>query len=89
MNTVAYGAHCCGRAWNRSCDNLTARIAEAEQHHWLGEAEGLKVSLAGAQAKLGQMDQITARRGQVGLGMPTFPDIAARTITRTPNLDQL
>jgi hypothetical protein len=70
------------------CDNLTARIAEAEQHRWLGEAEGLKVSLAGARAKLAQMDQITARR-QVGLGMPTFPDIAARTIAGTRNLDQL
>ena len=43
-------------------DNLIARIAEAESHRWLGEAEGLKVSLAGARAKLAQMDQITARR---------------------------
>src|SRR6516225_213899 len=31
------------------CDNLAARIAEAETNHWLGEAEGLKVSLSGAQ----------------------------------------
>ena len=30
-------------------DNLIARIAEAERHGWLGEAEGLKVSLAGAE----------------------------------------
>ena len=30
-------------------DNLLARIAEAESHRWLGEAEGLKVSLAGAR----------------------------------------
>ena len=30
-------------------DNLIARIAEAESHRWLGEAEGLKVSLAGAR----------------------------------------
>jgi hypothetical protein len=64
------------------CDNLTARITEAEQHRWLGEAEGLKVSLAGAQAKLAQMNEITTRRGSpVGLGMPTFPDIASRTVT--------
>jgi hypothetical protein len=62
-------------------DNLTARIAEAEQQRWFGEAEGLKVSLAGAQAKLAQMDQITTRRSPVGLGTPTFPDIAARTVT--------
>jgi hypothetical protein len=63
------------------CDNLTTRIAEAEQHHWLGEAEGLKVSLAGARAKLAQMDDISVRRGRVGLGIPTFPDVASRTVT--------
>jgi hypothetical protein len=63
-------------------DNLIARIAEAEAHRWLGEAEGLKVSLAGARAKLAQMDQITARRNQtVHLGIPSFTDAAGRTIT--------
>jgi integrase-like protein len=67
-------------------DNLTARIAEAEQHRWLGEAEGLKVSLAGAQAKLTQMHEITARRGPVGLGIPTFPNVAARTVTTPTTL---
>ena len=64
------------------CDSLTARIAEAESSHWLGEAEGLKVSLAGARHKLAQMDQITARRATaVSLGIPAFPDAAGRTIT--------
>jgi hypothetical protein len=43
-------------------DNLQARIAEAETHRWFGEAEGLKVSLAGARSKLAQMDQISVRR---------------------------
>jgi len=63
-------------------DNLIARIAEAESHRWLGEAEGLKVSLAGARAKLAQMDQITTRRNQtVHLGIPTFTDAAGRTST--------
>ena len=63
-------------------DNLIARITEAESHHWLGEAEGLKVSLAGADAKLAQMDQITAQRNHsVQLGIPTFTDAAGRTIT--------
>lgn len=63
-------------------DNLIARIAEAESHHWLGEAEGLKVSLAGARAKLAQMDQITAHRAStVHLGTPTFADTAGRAIT--------
>lgn len=66
-------------------DNLTARIAEAESHRWLGEAEGLKVSLAGAEAKLAQMDQITTRRGQaVELGIPTFTDAAGRMNTSPP-----
>jgi hypothetical protein len=32
-------------------DNLLDRIAEAEREGWLGEAEGLKVSLAGAEAQ--------------------------------------
>src|SRR5262249_52453933 len=68
------------------CDNLTTRIAEAEQHRWLGEAEGLKVSLASARAKLAQMDQITTRR-TVGLGIPTFPDVAARTVTTPTTLN--
>ena len=60
-------------------DNLLARIAEAESHRWYGEAEGLKVSLAGANAKLAQMDHISARRTQaVQLGIPSFTDTAGR-----------
>ena len=35
-------------------DNLIARIAEAEREGWLGEIEGLKISLAGADDKLTQ-----------------------------------
>ncbi|MGH6781584.1 MAG: tyrosine-type recombinase/integrase, partial [Sphingomonadaceae bacterium] len=60
-------------------DNLIERIKEAETHRWLGEAEGLKVSLAGAHAKLAQMDQLTARRTTTDLGMPTFTQAAGRT----------
>ncbi|MGP9502898.1 tyrosine-type recombinase/integrase, partial [Specibacter sp. AOP5-B1-6] len=61
-------------------DNLIDRIKEAEAHRWLGEAEGLKVSLAGARAKLTEMDQITARRTTTTqLGMPTFTQTAGRT----------
>jgi integrase len=60
--------------------NLTARIAEAQREGWLGEAEGLKVSLAAAEAKLTQVDSLIARqRDAVSLGMPSFPDIAGRT----------
>jgi hypothetical protein len=64
------------------CDNLLARIAEAESARWFGEAEGLKVSLAGAQHKLAQMDQIAARRdAAVHLGIPNFPDVTGRAST--------
>jgi integrase len=39
--------------------NLTARIVEAERQGWLGEVEGLQVSLAGAEDKLAQIDRHT------------------------------
>jgi integrase len=50
-------------------DSLTARIAEAEREGWLGEAEGLKVSLAGAEDKLAQIDR-RSRNGPIDLGLP-------------------
>src|SRR5580700_6141092 len=53
-------------------DNLTARIAEADREGWLGEAEGLKISLAGAQDKLAQIDRRTRTPTPVGLGMPAL-----------------
>lgn len=52
-------------------DNLIARIDEARQHGWLGEVEGLHISLTGARAKLIQLDQIANPRTPVGLGLPT------------------
>ncbi|MEV6145206.1 hypothetical protein ACIPJO_34430 [Streptomyces sp. NPDC086993] len=61
-------------------DNLVARIAEAEREGWLGEVEGLKVSLAGAEDKLAQMDATTARTAAtVDLGMPGFTQAAGRS----------
>ncbi len=61
-------------------DNLIARIIEAKREGWLGEAEGLQISLAGAQDKLAQLDAEAARRSTaVSLGMPTFGQIAVRT----------
>lgn len=61
-------------------DNLVARIAEAEREGWLGEVEGLQVSLADAQGKLAQLDDESARRSTVvNLGMPGFSQIAVRT----------
>ena len=50
-------------------DNLIARITEAEREGWLGEVEGLKVSLAGAEDKLAQIDRRT-HPAPVDLGLP-------------------
>jgi hypothetical protein len=61
-------------------DNLHARIAEAERQGWLGEVEGLKVSLAGAEDKLAQIKATLQRRADtIQLGMPTFTALAGRT----------
>jgi Phage integrase family len=54
-------------------DNLIARIAEAEREGWLGEIEGLKISLAGAGDKLAQIDR-RARTQPVDLGIPAIPE---------------
>ena len=62
-------------------DNLHDRIAEAEREGWPGEIEGLKVSLAGTEDKLAQIDATLRRQDQaVHLGMPAFPDIAGRSV---------
>jgi len=61
-------------------DNLHARIAEAEREGWLGELEGLKVSLAGAEDKLAQIDTTHRRQGEtIHLGKPTFTDLTGRS----------
>jgi hypothetical protein len=57
-------------------DNLLDRIAEAEREGWFGEVEGLRVSLAGAQAKLTQIDH---RPGQTATALTLGP-----TRTTTP-----
>ncbi|WP_067479811.1 hypothetical protein [Nocardia amamiensis] len=52
-------------------DNLIDRIAEAEREGWLGEVEGLKISLAGAEDKLTQLDRRTrTTTAPVDLGIP-------------------
>jgi hypothetical protein len=60
-------------------ESLLARITEAEHEGWLGEVEGLKVSLASAEQKLAQLDQRSRRTVTINLGLPTFLDIAGRT----------
>ena len=62
-------------------DNLHDRIAEAEREGWLGEIEGLKVSLAGTEDKLAQIEIALRRQEQaVHLGMPASPGIAGRSV---------
>ena len=63
-------------ASRRSAATSTARIAEAEREGWLGEIEGLKISLAGADDKLAQIDRRSQAAAAVTLGMPGFPATA-------------
>jgi hypothetical protein len=49
-------------------DNLIARITEAEREGWLGEVEGLRISLAGANDKLTQLDR---RHATTVVDLPT------------------
>ncbi|MGW0476217.1 tyrosine-type recombinase/integrase [Streptomyces coeruleorubidus] len=58
-------------------DNLLARIIEAEREGWLGELEGLEVSLAGAQDKLAPLDAQQVRRN-------TVVELASRPSTTSP-----
>ena len=54
-------------------ENLLARIEEARREGWLGEVEGLQISLAGARTKLTQVEQMTSTgpRQPAQLGIPT------------------
>jgi hypothetical protein len=55
-------------------DNLADRIAEAHREGWLGEIEGLQISLTNTEAKLDQLDAAQKRReSTIHLGLPAFP----------------
>ena len=69
-------------------DNLHDRIAEAERESWLGEVEGLKVSLADAEDKLAQIDRRTTGDGPVGLGA-TIPSARSRKPAPAMTTDEL
>ena len=62
-------------------DNLIARTAEARRKGWLGEVEGLQISLEATRQKLDHVDQIAKHRRSVPLGIPSFSDTAGRTLT--------
>jgi hypothetical protein len=56
--------------------NLRGRISEARGNGWLGEVEGLQVSLDAATAKLNSLSRAPAdgRSQLVDLGLPVFTD---------------
>lgn len=52
--------------------NLRDRIVEATDQGWLGEVEGLQISLTGAEHKLRQMTQMIEHADEpVSLGLPS------------------
>jgi integrase-like protein len=53
-------------------DNLAARISEAKREGWLGEVEGLQISLAGAENKLAQINRHSHNKNAVDLGIPSL-----------------
>ncbi len=79
-NTAASGARCCdptppsGARLVQIRDNLLDRIAEAHHEGWLGEVDGLNVSLAAARSKLTQLGALAARTQPVNIGMPSRPE---------------
>lgn len=58
-------------------DNLIARITEADREGWLGEVEGLQISLAGANQKLNQIEQAINRAGAAA----NMSNVVAVTVT--------
>lgn len=54
--------------------NLTARVEEARTYGWLGEAEGLHVSLAAAKDKLTHLDRTerATKPSTTNLGIPVI-----------------
>ncbi|MDJ0347383.1 hypothetical protein QMK19_40155 [Streptomyces sp. H10-C2] len=66
-------------------DNLTDRIAEAQREGWLGEVEGLSVSLAATEEKIAQRDAGKERKeSPIFLGVPTVSQVVARTVPQAP-----
>lgn len=65
-------------------DNLHDRIDEAHTQGWLGDIEGLTVSLSAANDKLDDLDRLTTRKTTVHLGMPGIDSLVGRSITETP-----
>ena len=65
-------------------DNLTARIAEAQREGWLGDVEGLQISLDGANHKLAQVERHAPHPAVVDLGVPALTIRLDRPVDRQP-----
>ncbi|WP_051831293.1 hypothetical protein [Streptomyces violens] len=64
-------------------DNLIARITEAGQEGWLGEIEGLEVSLASTEEKLAQLDVVEERSRRtvdLGISLHSFPGSCSSSV---------
>ena len=86
-STAACDAHCCGRtppsaaASSRSATTSLTRIAEAHREGWLGEVDGLKVSLAGAARSSPNSTNSAARAADRPPRHARISDIAGRSST--------
>ena len=94
MNMLVCVAHCCGPTHPTAPlveirDNLAARIAQAEREGWLGEVEGLQVSLAAAEDKLAKSTN-DRERPLSHSATPHFPPIPdpPKRINKQPRLVQ-
>ncbi|HKT04202.1 MAG TPA: hypothetical protein VJT31_32155, partial [Rugosimonospora sp.] len=56
-------------------DNLQQRLHEAHERRWLGEVQGLQISLDAARAKLATVDRLAGSTpsGPTMLGLPSYP----------------
>jgi hypothetical protein len=70
-------------------DNLRERIGEAKQHGWLGDVEGLRVTLNSAEMKLAQMYKLRSQHqgGTVELGTPRVRNTRTPDQNGVPDLD--
>jgi hypothetical protein len=70
-------------------DSLAARVTEATAQGWLGELEGLRVSLATVTEKLQSLDARIARQPAVtDLGMPAFTRSASPSDAQPDSKDK-
>jgi hypothetical protein len=60
---------------SRIATNLEERIGEVTDNGWLGEIQGLRVSLEAARSKLARLNRATATNRPVNLGLPVLRDL--------------